>query len=96
MARPNIITKEEILSCTIAFVKKEGLNQLSIRNIADTCGVAPSTIYLYFENKMDLICSITGIYWEDCFNKLDFSGNNFFEDLRILYNHLSTYLKGYL
>lgn len=44
-----------ILSATEVVVVKEGLQNLSMRNIAKQAGIASGTLYLYFKTKEDLL-----------------------------------------
>lgn len=44
-----------ILEASIDLFKLEGFAKASISKIAKTAGVSPATIYIYFENKEDLI-----------------------------------------
>ncbi|OFI46393.1 hypothetical protein BG262_05090 [Floricoccus penangensis] len=46
---------ENIYEATLQLIIDEGLHQTSISKIAKGAGVSPATIYIYFENKEDLI-----------------------------------------
>ena len=46
---------EAILQATLRLVTELGFHGLSMSKIAKEAGVAPATIYIYFENKEDLI-----------------------------------------
>lgn len=47
--------EQRILSATAELIIKEGLQNLSMRNIAKEAGIASGTLYLYFKTKEDLL-----------------------------------------
>ncbi|MFT4772008.1 MAG: AcrR family transcriptional regulator [Cryomorphaceae bacterium] len=56
----NILSKSELkrealVKATISLVNNSGFHAAPMSKIAKTAGVSPGTIYLYFENKQDLI-----------------------------------------
>jgi AcrR family transcriptional regulator len=53
-----IITPDEILDAAAAVIDAEGLAALSMRRIADATGVAPMTIYGFFESKDELVARL--------------------------------------
>lgn len=44
-----------ILSTAGQIIKKDGIDQLSIRKIAEKIGYSPTTIYYYFPNKEEIV-----------------------------------------
>ncbi len=55
MSREKVLCgKEEIFRVAIAIVDNDGMESLSIRNIAKELGVSPMTIYNYVENLNDI------------------------------------------
>ncbi|MCW3792655.1 TetR/AcrR family transcriptional regulator [Paenibacillus sp. LS1] len=44
-----------ILNATIQLINEKGLSEISMSKIAKKAGVSASTIYLYFENKEDML-----------------------------------------
>lgn len=63
-----IETKEDmvnrILSATEMLIIREGLQNLSMRNIAKEAGIASGTLYLYFKTKDDLLHCLTNQFFE--------------------------------
>ncbi|MBV9084896.1 MAG: TetR/AcrR family transcriptional regulator [Acidobacteriaceae bacterium] len=57
-ARSKENLREEILEAARALFVKEGYDNVSIRKIADKIEYAPGTIYLYFEDKADILRTI--------------------------------------
>lgn len=51
MKRNTAKLKEDLLQAGITEIEKHGLDQLSLRTIAKTCGVTHGTPYRHFENK---------------------------------------------
>ncbi len=47
--------KRALLNATLTLVNDHGFHDAPMSKIAKLAGVAPATIYLYFENKQDLI-----------------------------------------
>lgn len=47
--------KRALLNATLTLIHNNGFHDTSMSKIAKLAGVAPATIYLYFENKQDLI-----------------------------------------
>ncbi len=47
-----------ILEAAARILGRRGFQQATMKEIADEAGIAPGTIYLYFENKRDLLLSI--------------------------------------
>ena len=50
---------------------QEGYDNVSMRKIADRIGYAPSTIYLYFRNKFDLVSNICTAVFAELDQRLD-------------------------
>lgn len=46
---------EAIFNATISLLSEIGFSEISMSKIAKRAGVSPSTIYVYFENKEDMI-----------------------------------------
>ena len=50
--------RQKILSQAIDTIYEEGVERITMRALAQRLGYSPATIYLYFENKQDLITAI--------------------------------------
>jgi len=50
--------RERILDATLALVRQEGLEGMSIRKIADRVGVSHMLLYSYFENRAEIVQSL--------------------------------------
>ena len=55
---PQEVRRREILEAAAAVFGDKGFQRATMKEIAAKAGVAPGTIYLYFENKRDLLIAI--------------------------------------
>ncbi len=51
--------RKNILMKALSIIFEEGFHALTIRKIADSCGITEAALYRHFENKEDLINSLT-------------------------------------
>ena len=51
----SILKRQALVDATIKLVNEDGFHNAPMSKIAKTAGVSPATIYLYFENKQDLV-----------------------------------------
>src|SRR5215510_8685404 len=65
-AREKRYLRQEILDAASALFVKEGFENVSMRRIADRIEYSPTTIYLYFKDKAELLESIC----QETFGKL--------------------------
>jgi AcrR family transcriptional regulator len=59
--------REEILAAARALFVQEGYENVSIRKIAERIEYSPGTIYLYFQDKADILAQIS----EETFSRLE-------------------------
>lgn len=88
--------KELILNTAKAILYKDGYSQLSMRNVAKSCGIAAGTIYNYYPTKKDLVIEMMAGYCEEFFHSLDdikSSKDAFFVKLDKIYNELGAFIK---
>src|SRR5262245_56830798 len=64
--REREVLRQEILDAARELFVKEGYENVSMRRVAEKIEYSPTTIYLYFESKADLLYSIC----EETFAKL--------------------------
>ncbi len=72
--------RSALLQATLSLVNNNGFHNTAMSKIAQLAGVAPATIYLYFENKQDLVNKLYLEVKED-FSKKAFEGYR--EDLPV-------------
>lgn len=67
--------KRALLQATLSLVNEAGFQGASMSKVAKMAKVSPATIYLYFENKQDLInqlyLEVKGSFSEQAFKDLD-------------------------
>lgn len=64
--RQKEVLREEILDAARELFAKEGYDSVSMRKVAEKIEYSPTTIYLYFKDKTDLLYSVC----EETFEKL--------------------------
>ena len=69
-AREKEALTEAILDAASELIAAEGLQNLSIRKLAEKIEYAPSTIYLYFEDKNAILAGICIRFFEDLSEQL--------------------------
>ena len=75
---------------------EEGFHKLSIRKIAQRCGLAVGTIYNYFPTKKDLIIRLMTDYWEEFYasSTSTIDGEiNIYGKLQIIHNRLRQFVE---
>ena len=58
MRRKDDEKEQRIRRSVITLMLKEGFNVTSIAKIAKMAGVSPATVYIYYENKEDMLQDI--------------------------------------
>jgi AcrR family transcriptional regulator len=69
-AREKEVLRQAILEAAGEIVVADGHTSLSIRKIADKIEYAPSTIYLYFQDKYAILAAISVGHFEELTDKL--------------------------
>jgi AcrR family transcriptional regulator len=49
------LMRQDLLEAAVELIRRDGLEALTVERVADACGVAKGTVYLYFENKRRLV-----------------------------------------
>lgn len=86
--------KAALLQATLTLVNNHGFHNAPMAKIAKLAGVAPATIYLYFENKQDLINTL---YLEVKKSYSDFAFTNYEASMsvkkgfEIIWNNIAHY-----
>ena len=74
------IKRAALVKATINLVNNNGFHGTPMSKIAKMAGVSPATIYLYFENKQDLV---NKVYIEVKASFTDYAFKNYTEDMPI-------------
>ena len=98
-----VTTQEKILDAAMEIALREGLDKLSIRKIASSCGIAIGSVYNYCKNKDALNTAVAERFWERIFEdqeRLYHPGMGFSSFLEqyylFLYGRLSSYDSSWL
>src|SRR5450432_1396466 len=84
--------RQSILDAASQLVVEQGHQNLSIRKIAEKIEYAPSTIYLYFEDKYEILASICIEVFEQLAEKLEELQRNEPDPLKMLKLGLRCYV----
>lgn len=99
----SVTSKEELITAAIEIGKKEGVNNVSIRNIAEHQSISIGAIYNYFPTKADLIFAVVSEFWNGVVDELTVIAKkerNFLDFIPqyydVLYKRLSDFKSGWL
>lgn len=65
---PKVSSREEILEMTKGMVTESGIGSVSIRSVAERCGIAVGSVYNYFPSKRELMVAVIETVWRDIFD----------------------------
>lgn len=74
------ISKDKILKISKLILKRDGLNNLSIRNIAKEANVSIGSVYKYYDNKSEILLEIACDSWDKIIKKINNNIQNNLED----------------
>ncbi|AST96529.1 hypothetical protein CHH78_16090 [Shouchella clausii] len=58
MAEPNVITKQDLIESAKTCIVENGVNQLTLRAVAEGAGVTQGTVYYHFKTKEQLMIEV--------------------------------------
>ncbi len=58
MAKPNVISKDDLIKCAKECLVDKGIEKFTLRAVADAAGVTQGTIYYHFKTKEQLLIDI--------------------------------------
>ena len=70
-----VTSKEAILKVSCEIIAQQGWTAVSIRNVAEKCGVSVGSIYNYFSSKADLVAQTIESVWRDIFHLQEHAGD---------------------
>ena len=65
------ISENKILDVADKILREEGYKELSVRKVANLCGIAVGTFYLYFPSKDDLVANAILRSWKKVLSATD-------------------------
>lgn len=90
-----ITTPEAILEKAFAIARRDGIDGLTIRKLANECGIAIGSVYNYFPNKDAVVVACRRLFWTEVLKdqeKLIRAGMSFTNFLLQYYSFLSARL----
>lgn len=63
--------KSHIIAVVIETIRKHGVRKTCIQDIADASGMAPATLYYYFQNKTEIVRTALDTLMSNAFEELD-------------------------
>lgn len=70
MAKPNVITKNDLLQSAKQCLVEGGIEKFTLRAVAEKSGVTQGTVYYHFRTKEQLILELVEEICEDSWNSL--------------------------
>lgn len=64
------VSKDKILDITDSILQNDGYRAVSVRRVAELCGMATGTLYLYFDSKDTLIARTVVRKWKAALDKM--------------------------
>lgn len=92
-----VSSKEEIITYCKEIVKEKGIHAISIRSVAEKCGISVGAVYNYFSSKNELLAATIGSVWADIFHHSEqsFEFNDFIDCLVALFKSIEAGKKLY-
>lgn len=94
---PKVLTnvKEDILKIARDTLINSGYDKISMRDIANQCGIATGTLYNYFKSKQEIIGCIISSDWDTMLRRLENSNKSDDESiikLERIFNELTFFM----
>ncbi|AUS09000.1 TetR family transcriptional regulator [Laceyella sacchari] len=70
MAKPNGISKQELIASAMRCIAENGIGKLSLKAVAEGAGVTQGTVYYHFKSKEQLLFQIVKEICETSWNEL--------------------------
>ena len=86
----NATSREAILQACRRIVAEEGVQALSMRRVAEACGIALGTLYNYYADKNALVLATVESIWRDIFHAdpADSAGLSFPQYVETLFSRI--------
>ena len=65
-----VTSTDLILEKALLIAKREGVDKLSIRKIATSCGIAVGSVYNYYPDKEALVTAMAEVFWNNILVKM--------------------------
>lgn len=101
--RQKVTSREEIKDEALKIAVRDGIDRVSVRKLAEACGIGVGSMYNYYPDKESLIEAVSEAFWEDILRdqeRLYRRGTEFTSFLEqyygFLYSRLLNYDKNWL
>ncbi|MHC5228599.1 TetR/AcrR family transcriptional regulator [Enterococcus sp. LJL99] len=93
----SVSSKEEIIAYCKEIVQEKDIQAISIRSVAEKCGISVGAVYNYFPSKKELLAATIGSIWADIFHRSEesFEFNDFIDCLVALFKSIEAGKKLY-
>ena len=81
-----VTSREAILEACRSLARSQGLKALSMRRVAQACGVAVGSVYNYFPSKADLLAATVEEVWRQIFRAATSGSGGFVARLEALFD----------
>ncbi|WP_338787711.1 TetR/AcrR family transcriptional regulator [Metabacillus sp. FJAT-53654] len=71
MAKPNVVTKEELIEAAKRCIVEKGIQNVTLKSVAEVAGISQGTVYYHFRSKDQLMMEIVKDISTTSWNKLD-------------------------
>ncbi|SDZ39790.1 DNA-binding transcriptional regulator, AcrR family [Evansella caseinilytica] len=71
MAKPNVVTKDELIEAAKRCILEKGIHRLTLRSVAEGAGVTQGTVYYHFGSKDQLMLEIVENMCTSSWNSLN-------------------------
>lgn len=92
-----VSSKEEIIAYCKEIVQEKDIQAISIRSVAEKCGISVGAVYNYFPSKKELLAATIGSIWADIFHRSEdlFEFDDFIDCLATLFKSVEAGKKMY-
>lgn len=70
MAKPNVISRQELLQSARQVIASHGMQALTLKAVAEGAGVTQGTVYYHFRNKEQLLLELIKEMCQDSWHDL--------------------------
>lgn len=87
--------KEDILKVARDMILEEDYSNISIRKMAQRCGISAGTVYNYFDSKQEIIEYITKSEWDLLIRRIEYSNKNtedYIKKLDIIFTEIRNFI----
>ncbi|KKI89142.1 TetR family transcriptional regulator [Bacillus sp. SA1-12] len=71
MAKPNVVTKEELIEAAKRCIVEKGMQSLTLKSVAEAAGISQGTVYYHFRSKDQLMLEIVNDVCTNSWGELD-------------------------